>query len=86
MKAEEKPVQEAGFEQVCFGLSREIDEQSLAIFLRLFNREELLQTLIPRLEDDEIAQLVQQLTGVLHKHLREKEYHELFLGDYEHQH
>jgi TorA maturation chaperone TorD len=77
---------EIGFEQICFGLNREIDEQSLAIFLRLFTRERLLRTLIPRLEDDEIKQIVQQLTGVLHKHLQEKEYHELFLGDFEHRH
>jgi hypothetical protein len=73
-----------GFEQICFGLSREIDERSLVLFLRLFSKEKLLQTLIPRLEDDEITELVQGLTGVLRKHLQEKEYHEIFLGDYEH--
>jgi TorA maturation chaperone TorD len=75
-----------GFEQICFGLSRTTDEQSLLLFLRLFTREELLQTLIPRLDEDEIMQLVRQLTGVLHKHLEEKEYHELFLGDHDHSH
>jgi hypothetical protein len=42
--------------------------------------------LIPRLKEDEITDLVQQLTELLHKHLAEKEYHELFLGDEDHSH
>ena len=71
--------QETGFQDICFGLDRETDERSLAIFLRLFSREELLQTLIPRLKDDEIMQMVDQLTAVLGKHLQEDEYHALFL-------
>ncbi|MGX9726004.1 MAG: hypothetical protein ACTFAK_01415 [Candidatus Electronema sp. VV] len=75
-----------GFEQICFGLSRELDEQSLALFLRLFSREELLRTLIPRLTEEEISSLVDNLTGILRRHLTEKEYHELFLGDYDHHH
>ncbi|MGR0481090.1 MAG: hypothetical protein ACTFAL_06700 [Candidatus Electronema sp. V4] len=75
-----------GFEQICFGLSRELDEQSLALFLRLFSREELLRTLIPRLTEEEISSLVDKLTGILRRHLTEKEYHELFLGDYDHHH
>ncbi|WPD22797.1 MAG: hypothetical protein SD837_21755 [Candidatus Electrothrix scaldis] len=74
------------FEQICFGLNRELDEQSLTLFLRLFNQEQLLETLIPRLEEEEITGLVQQLTALLHKHLAEKEYHELFLGDENHHH
>ncbi|MCI5139315.1 MAG: hypothetical protein D3922_13100 [Candidatus Electrothrix sp. AR1] len=74
------------FEQICFGLDRKLDEQSLALFLRLFSKDELLNTLIPRLEEDEITGLVQQVTELLHKHLTEKEYHEIFLGDEEHSH
>ena len=75
-----------GFEEICFGLNRKTDERSLAIFLQLFSRGELLQTLIPRLGDDEIIQLVDQLTAVLQNHLQEDEYHELFLGDPDHHH
>jgi len=74
------------FQEICFGLNRETDERSLAIFLKLFSRDELLQTLIPRLGDDEIIQLVDQLTTVLRNHLQEAEYHELFLGDPDHHH
>ena len=77
---------ERGVEEICFGLNREIDERSLAAFLQLFARKDLLDALIPRLGDDEILSLVDQLTAVLHKHLEEKEYHELFLGDKDHHH
>jgi TorA maturation chaperone TorD len=77
---------ETDFREICFGLNRQTDEQSLAIFLRLFNQEQLLETLIPRLSDGEIMELVDQLSGLLRSHLREKEYHELFLGDFEHHH
>lgn len=74
------------FTQICFGLNRTTDEQSLALFLRLLNREELLQVIIPRLDEGEIMQLVDTVTGILHNHLNEKEYHELFLGDFDHHH
>ncbi len=74
------------FQDICFGLNRETDELSLAIFLKLFSRDELLQTLIPRLGDDEITRLVDQLTAVLRNHLQEGEYHELFLDDPDHHH
>lgn len=77
---------ETGFEQICFGLSRELDEQSLAHFLRLFSRDELLRALIPRLAGEEINSLLDSLTTVLRTHLTEKEYHELFLGDHDHHH
>ena len=78
--------QDIDFQEICFGLNRDTDERSLAIFLKLFSRNELLQTLIPRLGDDEIIQLVDQLTAVLRNHLQEEEYHELFLGDPDHHH
>ncbi|MCW5198586.1 hypothetical protein VU07_04270 [Desulfobulbus sp. F4] len=72
---------DTGFEQICFGLNRATDERSLALFLRLLSRDELLAVLIPRLHEAEIMRLVDTITGVLYSHLEEKEYHELFLGD-----
>jgi len=83
MTKEEKKIP---FEQICFGLDRKLDEESLALFLRLFTQDNLLDALIPRLEEDEIMDLVQKITALLHKHLAEKEYHELFLGDQDHSH
>jgi TorA maturation chaperone TorD len=80
------PPKKISFEQICFGLNRELDEQSLALFLGLFSQEKLLNALIPRLKEEEITGLVQQLTQLLHNHLEEKEYHELFLNDEHHPH
>lgn len=83
---EKKKKRKIPVEQICFGLDRALDEQSLALFLRLFSQEQLLSALIPRLENDEITGLVQELTELLHKHLAEKEYHKLFLGEDDHSH
>ena len=77
---------DTGFEQICFGLNRATDERSLALFLRLFSRDELLNVLVSRLADEELSGLVDYFTGLLRNHLTEKEYHELFLGDYGHHH
>lgn len=65
--------------KIVFGLSREDDERSLATFLGLFARQPFTDVLIPRLSDDEILGLVNLLTALMHNHLSEREYHELFL-------
>ena len=69
-----------------FGLSREEDERSLAVFLQLFSRPEFTSVLIPRLDAEEIQGLVHLLTAVMRNHLSEREYHELFLAEQNHPH
>ena len=66
---------------ILFGLNRSEDERSLAIFLQLFSRPQLTETLIPRMSDTDIQQTVAFLTGIMRKHLNEQEYHHLFLGE-----
>ncbi|MDZ7640583.1 MAG: hypothetical protein U5J62_00910 [Desulfurivibrio sp.] len=66
---------------ICFGLDRRTDEQSLHALLLRLSRPPLLATLIPRLNEQEIAQLVELTGGLLHKHLSHREYHQLFLDD-----
>lgn len=66
---------------ICFGMNRALDEQSLATFLQRATSDALLQELIPRLADDELSSVVDFLTGLMHKHFSEQEYHKLFLGD-----
>lgn len=66
--------------QMIFGLNREEDERSLGDFLRLFSEPRLTSELIPRMTDEEINQTVEMLTNLMRKHLSEKEYHALFLG------
>jgi hypothetical protein len=71
---------------VAFGFSREIDENSLKVYLQKFSDDEFLKALIPRMRDEEINKLFEELTGLMKKHLAEDEYHSLFLKDSGHSH
>jgi len=74
-------IPEAGdIDQICFGLSRASDELSLKLFLESFIKDNLLQTIIPRLDDAEIISIVDFFTALMKTHLSKKEYHELFLS------
>ena len=64
-----------------FGFDRATDEQSFGLFLQRFVDKKLLETLLPRLQDEDILATVDFLTGVMRKHLSEKEYHTLFLAE-----
>ena len=66
--------------QILFGLNRAEDERSLGDFLRLFSEPRLTSVLIPRMSDEEIDSTVEMLSMILKRHLSEKEYHALFLG------
>jgi hypothetical protein len=68
-------------ETISFGFDRKTDEKSLALFLTCFAEQKLLDTLLPRLEDNEILKVVDFITGLMHKHLSEKEYHRLFFSE-----
>ena len=68
-----------------FGLDRATDEQSLITFLKQFSEDRLIGTLVPRMSEEEIHQVVDLLTGVMRHHLSGEEYHSLFLGE-DHRH
>ncbi len=65
---------------ICFGLNRQTDEKSLQYFIRTFARPELLEVLVPRMTDAEISTLLDDLSSLMARHFKEKEYHALFLG------
>lgn len=65
--------------RICFGLNRETDEQSLRLFLQKVAGDRLLDTLIPRLGEEEVQDIVSFFTGILQRHLRDEEYHRFFL-------
>lgn len=69
-----------------FGLNRATDEQSLLTFLRQFSDDRLAATLIPRMSEGEIHQVVDLLTLIMRNHLSSDEYHRLFLGEEHHHH
>ena len=75
------PTKENNSEAISFGFDRSTDERSLALFLSCFADQQLLGTLLPRLADEEILQVVDFITGLMQKHLSEEEYHKLFLSE-----
>jgi hypothetical protein len=71
---------------VAFGFSRETDEKALMVYLQKFSDDDLMSRLIPRLSDEEITGLFDEISRLMRKYLTEEEYHELFLKDPGHSH
>jgi hypothetical protein len=70
---------------VGYGLDRETDQATLQVYLQKFSDDELMKLLLPRLDQEEMDQLFDLLSGILRKNLQEEEYHEHFLKDHDHQ-
>ena len=73
-------------DQMCFGLSEDLDKESFACFLQIAGETKFAETLAERLSSEEILHFVDSFTGLLRKHLNEEEYHSLFLKDSGHNH
>jgi len=72
--------------KICFGLSEDLDRDSLEIFLQLGGRPQFTSTFAKRLSSKEIIDFTDHFMKLLRNHLSEKEYHELFLNDQNHHH
>ena len=66
---------------VGFGFNRETDEHTIIYYLQKFSDDSLMQTLVKRLSDQDLADIFDLLTRLLKTHLVEEEYHRLFLKD-----
>jgi hypothetical protein len=66
---------------VGFGLNRETDENTLIYYLQKFSDDELMSVLRKRLEDGDLADLFDLISGILRKYLSEDEYHKHFLKE-----
>ena len=66
---------------VGFGLDRETNENTLIYYLQKFADDALMKVISKRMEDEELAMLFDLLSGLLRRHLSEKEYHTLFLKE-----
>jgi hypothetical protein len=64
-----------------FGLDRETDENTIISYLQKFSDDTLMGELVKRLTDDELYEIFSLLTRLLKKHLKDSEYHTLFLKD-----
>ena len=68
-------------DQMCFGLSEDLDKESFACFLQIAGEKKFAETFAQRLSSEEILHFVDSFTGLLRNHLSEDEYHKLFLKD-----
>jgi hypothetical protein len=66
---------------VGFGLGRETDECTVTYYLQKFSDDRLIAELVQRMSDEELEQIFNLIAGILKNHLKDVEYHELFLKD-----
>ena len=64
-----------------FGMDRKTDEETIMFYLQKFSEDKFMQTLIPRLSEDELEEIYLFINSILKKHCSEDEYHRLFLKD-----
>lgn len=68
---------------VGFGLDRESNENTVHIYLQKFSDDRLMETILKRMTDEDLAQLFDIIGKMLKTYLTESEYHQLFLKDAE---
>lgn len=66
---------------VGFGFDRETDENTVVYYLQKFSDDELMDTLIKKLSDEELGEVFNLVTRLLKNHLTEPQYHALFLKE-----
>jgi len=66
---------------VGLGLDRKTDENTIIYYLQKFSDDTLMNHLITRLSDEELEEIFSLLTRILKKHLKDSEYHILFLKE-----
>ena len=64
-----------------FGLNRQTNENTIIYYLQKFSDDALMAQLIKRLSDEELEEIFDLVSRLLHQHLSEEEYHRLFLKD-----
>ncbi|MGD9211301.1 MAG: cytoplasmic protein [Desulfobacteraceae bacterium] len=69
---------------VGFGLDRNTDEKTIIYYLQKFSDDELMHTIVPRMNDAELADIFDRISALMSKYLSEKEYHRYFLKDEHH--
>lgn len=70
-----------GFEG--FGFSREVDEATLTCYLQRLSDDKVMELLRSRMTDEDLEALFDNITAIMKKYLKDKEYHKYFLKDKE---
>ena len=71
---------------VGFGADRETDENTIIYYLQKFSDDTLMASLVKRMTDRELSEIFEMVNRMLKSHLKESEYHSLFLKDEGHHH
>ena len=66
---------------VGIGADRNTDENTVIFYLQKFSDDKLMQTLLPRLSEDELLEIFDLINRLLKNHLKHSEYHGLFLKE-----
>ena len=66
---------------VGFGFDRKGDEDTLTYYLQKFSDDENMALIRERMSDEELEEVFNLLSGLLKRHLKEDEYHRVFLKD-----
>lgn len=66
---------------VGFGADRQTDENTVVYYLQKFSDDRLMETIIKRLSDEELAEIFGLITRLLKNHLVDNEYHKFFLKE-----
>jgi hypothetical protein len=66
---------------VGYGLDRQANEDTVRLYLQKFSDDRLMETILKRMTDDDLAEVFDLIGMMLNKHLSEPEYHRLFLKE-----
>ena len=66
---------------VGFGADRQTNENTVVYYLQKFSDDRLMETIIKRLSDEELAEIFINITRLLKRHLVSSEYHQIFLKE-----
>ncbi len=69
---------------VGFGADRATDEATIRVYLQKFSDDALLDHIVNRLTDAELAEIFDLVNRLMVAHFTEAEYHRLFLKDNHH--
>ncbi|OPY06534.1 MAG: hypothetical protein A4E66_02171 [Syntrophus sp. PtaB.Bin001] len=62
-----------------YGLDRQSNENTLAVYLQKFSDDGLLNIVLKRMSDEDLTELFDVISKMLKKYLSEPEYHQFFL-------
>ncbi len=64
-----------------FGWDRESDQNTVICYLQMFSDDQLMKSIIERLSENELEEVYSLINRLLKTHLKDSEYHKLFLKD-----